>query len=483
MGILGQGSRNPPSAGRISRPATADPMNHDSRFNSSASLTKMSQNATRSDHVRDTTSGQSHGFSLSRWTRRIFHTSSHKGLVDVPVSEDGVLSRSPSNFPVFRNRDKELPPDPPRNSGAPPYSNDDLKTPVSFNHRSQNSNRRPHTRPSTATQTTQHHLDNHSPIRVDPSLASLASLAPPSIPFLHPSKSSCSLRSMDPSKVAMKGHDVSRSRVASIALAPEKGKSEKTLLDVGSNKPLARKASGWLRKATDPAQFSAGLLKPPPPPASQSTLLVQADLRTSGLGRRTSFRLKRHNSDRALRHTPPNQRDMPAVPCHLSPQSKSVPRLSTADPSPNSPSKRRPATADSTVRSRAKSLFSSSQTSSTSKTLFTLQLDKPASQSNPSNSPKGKVRPRSITNPPLLHRISVGLFSSAPSPPVRTLRVSVNGTSSPSSRPSASQIAVEALKPQDGESSKGFVQRLASLVSRADIAAILASRYEQYRHC
>ena len=93
-------------------------------------------------------------------------------------------------------------------------------------------------------------------------------------------------------------------------------------------------------------------------------------------------------------------------------------------------------------------------------------------------------RPRSQTNPPLLHRLSVGLFSSGPA-----LTTKASGVFGPnmftssamplneSPRLSISKPSVEIPKPHvDEESPDVYLERLLSIVSKAEIAGVLASR-------
>ena len=85
------------------------------------------------------------------------------------------------------------------------------------------------------------------------------------------------------------------------------------------------------------------------------------------------------------------------------------------------------------------------------------------------------LRRRAQTNPPLLHRLSLNIFSFATSPP-SPIPQSVSTVNLPSTS------SVEKLKPsvskspRDDESPAAYVRRLNSSVSKAEIAGILASR-------
>ena len=95
---------------------------------------------------------------------------------------------------------------------------------------------------------------------------------------------------------------------------------------------------------------------------------------------------------------------------------------------------------------------------------------------------------RALTNPPLLHRLSINLFgSSSPgthtptsssSPNVFDGHVTSPPSSLGSSRPSLSKPSVEIPRPRsDEESPEVYLQRVVEAVSKADVATVLASRY------
>ena len=91
-----------------------------------------------------------------------------------------------------------------------------------------------------------------------------------------------------------------------------------------------------------------------------------------------------------------------------------------------------------------------------------------------------KPRARASTNPPLLHRLSMNLFSSSPPIPAlpHTQLTSSPDTSAVSSpRPSTSKQSIDIPKPRvDEESPKEYVNRLTETVPKSDIATVLASR-------
>jgi len=91
-----------------------------------------------------------------------------------------------------------------------------------------------------------------------------------------------------------------------------------------------------------------------------------------------------------------------------------------------------------------------------------------------------KPRARASTNPPLLHRLSMNLFSSSPPVPALphaqlTSSPETSAVSSP--RPSTSKQSIDIPKPRvDEESPKQYVNRLTETVPKSDIATVLASR-------
>ena len=99
-------------------------------------------------------------------------------------------------------------------------------------------------------------------------------------------------------------------------------------------------------------------------------------------------------------------------------------------------------------------------------------------------------RPRSNTNPNVLHRLSMGLFNSSPSSPISSTTVSTSAAGDHSTSPrtsvnltrsSLSRSAVEIPKPkEDEESPEDFLNRLEEVVSKAEIAHVLAGRFVDY---
>lgn len=283
----------------------------------------------------------------------------------------------------------------------------------------------------------------------------------------------------------------------------EKGKGKETDESVGQS--LARRPSFWSRRKKD--------APPPPPTASDSMqpsllsvipvsplIIDLAATSSPTTSQPRSPRLSRSLSERGSSHSPSSPRTTEFSIYETLPSPKRSPRSpmyrpatadSTAQPSPREPSLR-PTTADASLRYPT-GVFSADPSSlrpelPSMKPSITLPSQQMSSQdSHASHSPTSQRRPRAQTNPPLLHRLSVNLFSS--SGPVSTTKSSgVFGpnmftSSSPiastsnSPRPSTSKKPVEVPKPHlDDESPEAYIERLLHIVSAAEIAGILASR-------
>lgn len=88
-------------------------------------------------------------------------------------------------------------------------------------------------------------------------------------------------------------------------------------------------------------------------------------------------------------------------------------------------------------------------------------------------------RPRTQSSTPLLHRLSMGVFSSGESPPTPSIRL--NGYSQPATNslphPHARKPETPIPKPlREEESPEVYLERLRTAVSKAEVAGILASR-------
>ncbi|KAL6299012.1 hypothetical protein BKA93DRAFT_743112 [Sparassis latifolia] len=155
---------------------------------------------------------------------------------------------------------------------------------------------------------------------------------------------------------------------------------------------------------------------------------------------------------------------------------------------------RRPQTADSSARPRRSTIFGDIPqvvTSSPPPVPVPLsRIEEPA----PVRTRAALARPRSSTNPPLLHRLSVSLFgSSTPSPSTSSSApalgpnmfsdlATASPTSSPgSSRKSFSKPSIEIPRPRsEEESPEIYLHRLMEAVGKAEVAIVLASNPDAF---
>ncbi|KAI6044969.1 hypothetical protein EDC04DRAFT_181512 [Pisolithus marmoratus] len=434
--------------------------------------------------ISQTSGRQPHSFSLPAWTRRVRPVSSRKNLANPSGDEHGMITRRVpiSNLPF--NRDKDLPPSPPAGHdttlrsngnyapGIPPLSDQRVMKP---NHELLHNDFLPSITaqaiPSAASSKKPGiHINIDAKSSVDSDDID-ATLQPPGC--LRSSRSAHALRSPQAAFAGLLTPTDTRSRVASLAAFP--GSKTKTTSKVAEREPpsslLTRKPSFLSRKTTTPIQCSVPLESPPvghPKPPSQFGLHPAPNGATQQNHGATVplFTLTRRHSEKFSKRPSIGNGDVPVLPCN---QPRTSHSSSTANPFLSSPAAaRRPATAETPARIRSQSFFPLSFRPSIPKDSAPKGLSEPIPQS-----PKGNlsnVRRRSATNPPLLHRLSVNLFFS-----------NGNGSSSPtvrSPRPSVSHLPPEALKPRAGEAPDAFLQRLTTLVSKADIAGILASSAE-----
>ncbi|KAF8633997.1 hypothetical protein AX15_001171 [Amanita polypyramis BW_CC] len=96
-----------------------------------------------------------------------------------------------------------------------------------------------------------------------------------------------------------------------------------------------------------------------------------------------------------------------------------------------------------------------------------------------SDEPHPTLRPRAQTNPPLLHRLSLNIFSFATSPssPNPQNLSAVDLTVSPSATKTETRFSRSA---GDGETPAAYVRRLISSINKAEVAGILASSAELF---
>jgi hypothetical protein len=266
------------------------------------------------------------------------------------------------------------------------------------------------------------------------------------------------------------------------------GKGDRnTVEDIPSHitppRKLVRKASFWNRKHNDLVKPAVPL--PPADPLRNSSDHLSHIL--PSLPPLTPLRfdaniLSSSRSSQTEEHLPPSppglnrrsescNRPLPPSPAASSPD------LSMRTLQTQSPGRRRPSTADSAAdRSRTLSYVHPPGHSS------------PLAPTPPQNpdvaTPRRTARPRSQTNPAfLLHRLSANIFSfssSSLSPPTSgTNRVHTNHSPGASPRASTSKLPPPKPRP-DEESPVAYVDRLLGTISKADVASVLASRYDPF---
>jgi hypothetical protein len=267
------------------------------------------------------------------------------------------------------------------------------------------------------------------------------------------------------------------------------GKGDRnTLEDIPSHitpprKSLARKASFWNRKHNDFLKPAVALPPADPPRNSFDHLshILPSLPPLTPLRFDTNIICSSHSSQ-TEEHLPPSppglnrrsesrNRPLPPSPAASSPD-LSVQTLQT-----QSPVRRRPYTADSAAdRSRTLSYVHPPDHSS------------PLAPTPPQNpdvaTPRRTARPRSQTNPAfLLHRLSANIFSfsssSLSAPTSGTNRVHTNYSPGASPRASTSKLPPPKPRP-DEESPVAYVDRLLGTISKADVASVLASRYDPF---
>lgn len=474
------GNRHPPSADIVRRSDTSGSIANPKPASSPAEQT-------HSVPVPDTSdSGGLHFFSLPHWTRRILPVSSaRKSLAGFPHADErttNLRSTSPRRLLL----EKDLPPTPSSQadvnitSHEPSAHLNDARMSISV---------QPVT--DTPPQPT-FYLDvyNNTPMGSPPS--QINSVAFTSFPnrstenVLRKSKSTHLLRPEKPSS----SFDRQRTRGVSVTqmftTAKRASASPCTQSGNTSSTSLVRKSSFWSRKfSTSSSQHLAVPAESPSLPVVNPTSPLRVDFTAppDSLARSRSnssgTRLSRRHSERAIRHSSTARTNVPSLPQSPAAPDRTNIRPLTVDPcflaSHRLPT-RRPTTADSVTSSRSRSFLTLSHQS-------TIPLSNSESFSaNPTLRSKIRPpssRPRSSTNPQLLHRLSVNLFSSSPASATKNGTLFPNGVaSSPTSRsprPSLSQIPPDVLKPRAGESTENFVSRLVSLVCKAEIAGVLAS--------
>lgn len=486
VGMLGLGSRHPPSADIAPR-VVNDSSGSIANPKPAPSPAQQTCPGPVPDGGDNSSGAGLHFFSLPHWTRRMLPVSSsaRKSLAGIPHADERTANPRTTS-PRRLLLEKDLPPTPSpqadtnTTSHEPSAHPNDARVSISVHHVT-----------DTPPQPTLY-LDVYHNVPVIPPPSQINSVAFTSFPnssidnVLRKSKSTHSLRPEKPSSKL----EQQRTRGISVTqMFPTAKRASTSHCATGGSSPstpLVRKPSFWSRKiSTSSPQHLTVPAESPSLPAVKPTSPLRVDFTAppDSLARSHSNssgpRLSRRHSERAIRHpliSRTNIRSLPQSP--VLPDSTSA-RPPTADQcflaSHRSPT-RRPTTADSAIPLRSRSLFALSHqpTVPPSKNEPFFPNLTPRSNIGPPNS-----RPRSSTNPPLLHRLSVNLFGSSTPSATKNGPLFSNGfASSPTSRsprPSLSQIPHDILRPQVGEAPENFVNRLVSLVSKAEIAGVLAS--------
>ncbi len=268
-----------------------------------------------------------------------------------------------------------------------------------------------------------------------------------------------------------------------------KGKG-KALEDIPSHvtpprKSLVRRASFWSRKRNDSTKSAVMPVSTLPPRNSFDHLshMLPSLPPMSPFHFDTAISRSSHSSQ--------TEEQLPPSPPGLSPRdeyrNRPLPPSPTVSSSempvrslrPPACRRQRPATTDSAVdRSRALSFYEPSP--ATDKSTLRSPLVPAPLQHLDAATPRQVVRPRSQTNPPLFHRLSANLFSfGSSSSSLSASRVTGAQVDSPEPSPRASASKSLSIKPQpDEESPAAYVDRLLGTVGKAEIASVLASRYD-----
>ena len=244
-------------------------------------------------------------------------------------------------------------------------------------------------------------------------------------------------------------------------------------------KSLVRRASFWNRKRNDTPRDDVA----PPPPEGPRNISDHLSPLLPTLRPMSPLHL-----DTNISHPSPSLQmgdPLPPSPPGLDTLSESRNRPLPPNPSASSPdllqtlkkpsaSRQRPSTADPAAdRSRTLPYYKRPPDHSS-------PLVAAPSQQSEVATTQQTTRPRSQTNPPLLHRLSANLFSFGSSslfPPTNGAHINHSPTASP--RPSTSKLPPPKPRPNE-ESPATYVDRLFRTISKADVASVLASRYDLF---
>lgn len=241
-------------------------------------------------------------------------------------------------------------------------------------------------------------------------------------------------------------------------------------------KSLVRRASFWNRNRNDTPRNDVA---PPPSEGPRNCFDHLSPLLP------TLRPMSPLHFDTSISHSSPLlqvEAPLPPLPSGLDTRDESRSRRLPLNPSASSPdlsiqrlkkpsaSRQRPSTADPAAdRSRTLPFYKHPHSS---------PLAAAPSQQSEVATPQRTTRPRSQTNP--LYRLSVNLFSFGSSsllPSTNGAHINQSPTASP--RPSTSKLPPPKPRPNE-ESPASYVDRLLRTISKADVASILASRYDLF---
>lgn len=282
-----------------------------------------------------------------------------------------------------------------------------------------------------------------------------------------------------------------RRRTRGLSLGPLLASNEAVKDEMpAERKSLSRKSSFWSRKRNDshaPSPVTAlpanHFLEQPSLPSLQPVSPFNMEISISeSTGLRSNQLEPPSSPDLQRRHSEKLSLSRSAVPSLKHEKSE----LSAQGQGQRRQRLKRPQTAGSTAGgSRVQSAFLPGSAPTTAEPV---QMESPIETtptneiaSPPTSTPPVSARPRSTTNPPLLHRLSINIFGSSPnSSPITSHAPTDDFTRSPStsfssSRPSP-KVSVEIPRPRhDEESPEVYLQRLTEAVSKAEVASVLAA--------
>ncbi|KAG0709032.1 hypothetical protein DFH29DRAFT_993870 [Suillus ampliporus] len=505
VGFLSTGSRNSPVTDSR-QPDTPNPPHANGSATRVFSDSPASNQSVGHQPENDNSHGPLHFFSLPHWTRKILPVSmsSRRSLAGMPSDELGVVRRRPSKLML----DKELPPTPPKtqrvagNPGSVATSLNQLISSSTSTDRFIPSPTVPRANiPSTSAEPRHaqprlyfdvYHNAPDVSVPRGMNTVSFVTTSPTgidqrdlTIPLRH-TRSSQSIRShkqADRSVQALNGVDRVRGlSIGQRVSSPRRKDAEPPPTGENSEgSPVRQMSTKPSRELLSVPSDSLSL------PALHPTSPFHIDFNSDTLSssqqspQGSASRLTRRHSEKVFRCLTPSNCEAPALPKIPSAFASSQHHSTTADstiPSHHPPrtALRRPMTADST-RSRTRSFFTLSPQTPSVPSTQTPHFGNALSSLTSSNSTNhANNRPRSATNPPLLHRLSINFFASSTASAKAGTVSSGTITASPvswSRPPLLSSVPPEELRPQQDELPEAFLQRLTSVVGKADVAGLV----------